>query len=757
MRIHLRSLSLSFVALSTLAVTVALANYFWLKMNQRPPVDDEAYHLLFALKYCEIFGRPPCNLAVLSYVNSFYPPLFPFFAAVTSHVLGFSGLVPLVMCNVFFLVVTFLSLYSIGLNMGDQRLGVLAACLLALYPMFFHLSRMFMLEVALVGVVTLTLALLLQSAEFSRPLWSLLAGVSLGLGVLTKQTYVVFIVGPAVYLLIRRWGDLDRQQKKIRLVNFLLFVLIGIAIAFPWYFVNWKIKLRDIEQVATCKSSVDLFSFPLFSTESLTYYAKVLVRDQMKGLLFGAFLFAFLTKIKKLPSSVFLLLWLVIPYIIFTIFPKKYYYYTLPSLPAIALITAFGFLSIKKTALRVILITVLLLWGAGQYFVLSFLSPQLHSRILRGTRYSPIQKNYHVQTLIKRISEESPVAQPIVGITAIDPNHFLSKTNLQLGENYVFSHLHTLNCMITLESKLWSFEVFDDPRNQGFKTRPDFLVLYDTVEKMGFPAAFGSLYRLTDIFVMPDMSRGYLYKLRDSSPPSEKGVVVHQGDNNADLDNGLLRITLADNAWKIFFKGQEITKEFSIYTLIESSGKWIDSRLCGWELLALSKNRIAARAFFSFLLPVQDWEFVLDGDRLYWTVKIFTPFFAKLEWEQASIMLSDTYQRWRTSREAGDFPPTFYKEQDGDWPSMTTFIASGSEFVGVERFGDAFPTIAFYALDPRPGLKGQIINSDNNYRGRILQYSVKHAPELFLWPWKAEYFRGCIIVKDTEPQAGAAS
>lgn len=733
--------------LLVLTAAIALANFLWLTANQRPPVDDEAMHLLSALKYSNLLQHPPYRWDLMLAVDFVYPPFFPFFAALTSKLLGISGIVPLVMSNIFFLAVTFLSLYGIGIKMGDRRLGVLASFILALCPMFFHLSRMFMLEIPLTAMVTLTLWLLLRSDGFKKTRWSVLTAVAVGCGLLTKQSFIIFFAGPALYSFLSARALADPQEKRRQILNVCLLATLGTAILFYWYADNWQHKLKLMTALASYQRTSPS-SFSPFA--SLIFYLKALVQEQMSWVWGVACAVTILARIKKLlaPPLLFSLIWFAVPYVFLTLFANKLHYYTIPSLPAAALITSFGLLSIPGTTTRRIIITALLLLGFFQYFQLSFLSHQKRTTILRATRYTPVQKNYHVSTLLRRIAEESPVAQPTIGVMPIDADNFIRDAGIRIGENQTLANLVSLDYLLTLASKPYPLVRVDYIEHRGPPPRPTFYLLHDRIETMTLLEPVRDLYHLTDIFVMPDMSGVYLYKIKGTSPGEDIKVRMHQGDTDASLGNRLMRLALADGTWRIFYKGQPITKELSLYTMIQSAGAWVDSRLCRWKILSVGEDRVTARAFFSIFFPVQDWEFVLEDNRIDWTVRIFTPFFAKLDWEQASIMLSDTYRRWTTSRGSGDFPPAFHTEKSGSWPALVSLRSSDTAFIGLERADDVFPAVAFYPIPPRPGLTGQIINSNVIFRSRVLQYVAQHPQWSFLWPWKNEYFRGSIVIGD---------
>ncbi|MBU9889555.1 MAG: glycosyltransferase family 39 protein, partial [Candidatus Omnitrophica bacterium] len=421
------------LALALLTVAVALANYVWLRMNQLPPVDDEAYHLWSALKYFRHLERPSfAGLGPLLNLGDLYPPLFPLLAALGARVLGAADTLTLCMANVPFVAVTFFSLYGIGLRMGDRRVGVLASCFLVLYPMFFHMGRMFMLDIALTGMVTLTLLILLCSEGFSRRGWSLLAGIALGLGLLTKQTFPVFVAGPAVYILFRSWKGLDASQRKARILHFGLFVVLGMAIAFPWYFAQAEKKFLGMKSAFLTRDRTyfDLAG-SVFGT--LVFYGETLVRNQMGRVFFGGFIVAVALSFKKCLRAPFVPIWFAVPFLILILFPNKWYYYTLPCLPAAAFLTAGGLLSLKRTIVRRAAVSVLILLGVEQFVVLSFMSPQLSTQLLSFSRYAPQREDYHAEALFRRLEDQRETESPVIAVPDVDPNTYSGSEGVTLG------------------------------------------------------------------------------------------------------------------------------------------------------------------------------------------------------------------------------------------------------------------------------------------------------------------------------------
>jgi len=115
--------------------------------------------------------------------------------------------------------------------------------LLAFFPMFYAMSRHFYLEFALTAMVALSVWLLLATDGFQRRGVSLLFGLSLGLGLLTKRTFAAFAIGPVIVailaagLLPALWQRL-KLRPRIYWKRLLLALLGGLVLAAIWYLPN---------------------------------------------------------------------------------------------------------------------------------------------------------------------------------------------------------------------------------------------------------------------------------------------------------------------------------------------------------------------------------------------------------------------------------------------------------------------------------------------------------------------------------------
>jgi 4-amino-4-deoxy-L-arabinose transferase-like glycosyltransferase len=183
----------------------AVNNWRWLTANVTVLGWDVPSHLGTSFIYNDMLR--PLNLRTLFSAVVWHPnrpPLFFLSAIPLYRLAGVSADVG-TMVNVLYLAVLFGSVYSIGRRLGGRSVGLLAAFVVATLPMIYAISRFFYLELALTAMVTLSIYLLLASEGFENRLASLLFGLSFGLGLLTKRTYLVFLfAGPGSGLVSAR-------------------------------------------------------------------------------------------------------------------------------------------------------------------------------------------------------------------------------------------------------------------------------------------------------------------------------------------------------------------------------------------------------------------------------------------------------------------------------------------------------------------------------------------------------------------------
>jgi MFS family permease len=266
-----------------------------------------------------------------------------------------------------FLGILLLSTYGIAHTYGGPGAGLLAAFIVSMYPMIYGLARHYLLDIPLVAMVALSIWLLLRTDYFERRGAAVICGVSLGLGMLTKWSFAVFVGGPLMIVIVRSLANGSRR----RLINVILALAIGAVIAAPWYALNLR-SLLALSQVQSMSGRLE-GDPAVGSWESWLYYLQGYADAQVLflfALAFAVGLLSLLMARRPRYETALLLIWIVLPYLAFSLFLNKDLRFTLPYLPATAVITALG-LARLRPRVRSGLIALLTLYAVVQFAGLS--------------------------------------------------------------------------------------------------------------------------------------------------------------------------------------------------------------------------------------------------------------------------------------------------------------------------------------------------------------------------------------------------
>ncbi|MCF7875020.1 MAG: glycosyltransferase family 39 protein [Candidatus Omnitrophica bacterium] len=234
----------------------------------------------------------------------------------------------IILVNTLFLFILGLSCYGIGLLLQGKKAGFLAAVLTLFMPLIYVYSRVMMTNLPLTALLCLTVYILLKTDRFRSKFFSILLGVSLGISQLTRETFILFIAAPLFYYVYRSLRT--RITKKI-VCNLLIslglaFLIAGVVFLNPASFYAYK-KYLQLSQISCI--NYGLFSY-FARWPSLTgYFILISTLPLFIGSVFN---------IKK--TDKILLLWFLVPFAIFTIFPNKSLRFIMPVLPAYALLVS---------------------------------------------------------------------------------------------------------------------------------------------------------------------------------------------------------------------------------------------------------------------------------------------------------------------------------------------------------------------------------------------------------------------------------
>jgi hypothetical protein len=209
-----------------------------------------------------------------------------------------------------------------------KKAGFLAAVLVLFMPIIYVYSRAMMTNLPLTALLCLAIYTLLKTDGFRSKSFSILLGILLGISQLTRETFILFIAAPFLYCAYR---SLRPKITKRVVCNLLIslglaFLLAGVIFLNPANFYAYK-KYLQLSQIAPI--NYGLFSY-FTQWPSLTgYFILISTLPLFIGSIFN---------IKK--TNKILLLWFLVPFAVFTIFPNKSLRFIMPVLPAYALLVS---------------------------------------------------------------------------------------------------------------------------------------------------------------------------------------------------------------------------------------------------------------------------------------------------------------------------------------------------------------------------------------------------------------------------------
>ncbi|HEY6333632.1 MAG TPA: hypothetical protein VI756_30215, partial [Blastocatellia bacterium] len=350
------------ILLGAVFLTLSISTALWTRADKSPPSWDPSDHLIAAYDYY----RPIAHGQISGFAHEFfssmhyYAPLVHLTSGFFFLIFGASRLSGIAV-NLLSLAITLGSVWWMGNHIyarngkressdahdavpadteqGDNAgLHISAGAIAAVFAVCYHFPAWLLhdafLDYPLMAIVTLSFALLINAGDFRVRRDAVIFGISAGLGLLVKQTFPFFFVLPAIYLVAR--AILTRDGKA--LANLVLAGTIAGLIAAIWYAPHIKdvIAIYRINQ----KGAIDENEAPLFSFMSNVVYLHGLVSYQIQavfGLVFIAGMIFSIARYRR--QSVLLYLWVASGIIGFTLVANKDIRYTVPVLPAVALIS----------------------------------------------------------------------------------------------------------------------------------------------------------------------------------------------------------------------------------------------------------------------------------------------------------------------------------------------------------------------------------------------------------------------------------
>lgn len=329
----------------------------WIVIDGKPPAWDQAEHLSLSMNFWWTLTRGDW-LSVegwrhLWMLSPKYPPVL-YLVTAGVHTLFGPGPDVAILANAVFALVLLIATYGLGRHLFSPQIGSLAAGLTLLMPRLLRIALDFQLDYAVTAMVVVSFWCLTvwRDADY-RPrqwAWLLAFGLSYGLALMTKQSALLFMVVPLVWVVLanlwrRRWG---------RLLQLVAGAVVTVAVMFPWLSVNWLFQFSILGNTNVASAAAE--GDPMLNTlAAWTYYWRDLPSAVSWPLLIVPLVGVIFWAVGLLPGRrstlqldgtpagrLWLIAYIVGGYVLWSAIVNKDLRYIAPVLPAIAVFLAWG-------------------------------------------------------------------------------------------------------------------------------------------------------------------------------------------------------------------------------------------------------------------------------------------------------------------------------------------------------------------------------------------------------------------------------
>ncbi|MBO7610875.1 MAG: glycosyltransferase family 39 protein [Elusimicrobia bacterium] len=340
----------SFIIFATIALLYAIGNFIWWKLNT--PIIPTG---ISALHFNDIFKND------VLYYNA---PLIVWIMKGMFFIFGkqYFDLQIIGVNYVFFLVAIYF-IYKLGLELKDKETGKVAMVLFALTPAVYYMGRHYGHQDWHVMVAMIVnIYCLIKLDDFKNSKWSILYGMTVGLGLLIKDEFLPYFFAPWLYVVVRSLVNTVETRK---VLNILVTIVIGALISGCHYF-RYEIINKVLHEPI-------IETAPIFSLTSLSVTTVDLSKYLLYPLLFFVFAVGFvlfLYKNKNRDKNIYIL-WFAVPWTIITFMPHvKAPEYCLGFIPCMILICSFFITSIKNIKKILVLSLIVVIYLAQYVFLI---------------------------------------------------------------------------------------------------------------------------------------------------------------------------------------------------------------------------------------------------------------------------------------------------------------------------------------------------------------------------------------------------
>lgn len=403
-------------------------NVFVILRNHTPFAYDEAYYFLISLKIFNLLKNlftselvtAVRNIADIYRFSLAVPVFFPFSISF-AHIFPSIGQYRFPMVNLLYALLFISVMYKLGSTLKDEQTGIFAGFITLSMPAIFTFSRTLFVDFALTTITVLNIYLIIKTLQYPSLKNFIFLGISTGIGMLSKYTFLVYIFIPAIILFIS-------TAYKRKILNYIAYLLIVLSITSPYYLfplLNKNISAELVKHYIFKVPFIELNSIG-FYPKKLLIYMQSLTKDHI-GYIYSLFFFiSFVYFIshnhKKMPPYIKLVIlsWVIVPPVIITILPlcPLAARHMLPIMPGMALLIALFTMGLKNAKIRFFLISSIAVFAGIQFISISFknlLFPQkttsiqnIYNERFNSGLVSPYNIDLQQEVLFKTIKPLGP-------------------------------------------------------------------------------------------------------------------------------------------------------------------------------------------------------------------------------------------------------------------------------------------------------------------------------------------------------------
>ena len=218
--------------------------FWWLTQDRSIPIFDAGLHLNLALNVQKELAAG--NLGNALTLSVPYPPFAYLIGSLGIAIGGVGVAPPIIAENLVFVTLLALGCYKVGRLAFGPLAGLLAVVFALGSPLIAAQFHVFMTDAPETAMVAVSVWLIIASEGFTKLRTCAVAGVAVGLGMLTKEPFPIFVLGVG---LVTLWRGGRRAWPGVA-----VFAAIALALALPWY-IHEHALIQGIGDQATASSS----------------------------------------------------------------------------------------------------------------------------------------------------------------------------------------------------------------------------------------------------------------------------------------------------------------------------------------------------------------------------------------------------------------------------------------------------------------------------------------------------------------------